>query len=53
MGFAIKGVSFGEEFEFTWRDGEVTGHRGRVEFLKRKARNMRRTPAGASFAGPP
>ena len=46
MQFTIKGVSFGEEVELTWRDGEVTGHQGRVKLLKRKARIVRRVPVG-------
>ena len=51
MEFAIRGVSFGEEVELTWRDGEVTGHPQRVELLKAKARTLRRVPVGATKAG--
>lgn len=46
MEFTIRGVSFGEEVELTWRDGEVTGPSGRVDLLKRKARIVRRIPVG-------
>ena len=53
MYFALRGVSFGEEVELTWRDGGMTGHEDRVRLLKRKARIMRRTPVGASFSGTP
>lgn len=48
MEFTIRGVSFGEEVELTWRDGEVTGHEGRAALLKRKARIVRRVDVGAS-----
>ena len=51
MEFAIRGVSFGEEVELVWRDGEVTGHPQRVELLKAKARTLRRVPVGATKAG--
>ena len=53
MEFVIRGVSFGEEVELTWRDGEVFGHSQRVRLLEAKARTLRRIGVGVAENGLP
>ena len=51
--FTIRGVSFGEEVELTWRDGEISGHEERKRLLEEKAKGLEGFPVGRGPGGWP
>ena len=53
MAFTIRGISFGEEVELTWHEGEIFGHEGRKELLEAKAESLEDFPVGRGPDGWP
>ena len=53
MEFTVRGESFGEEVELTWRDGEISGHEGRKKLLEAKAEGLEGFPVGRGPGGWP
>ena len=53
MEFTIRGISFGEEVELTWRDGEIFGHEERKRLLESKAKSLEGFPVGRGPGGWP
>ena len=53
MEFTVRGISFGEEVELTWRNGEISGHEERKELLEVKAEGLEGFPVGRGPGGWP